>query len=93
MAIIRAYDGNILIYLIHSQVWQDNLASFHSNRRYLSETFKFSCIYCKPPNISPGLILVRTPFFDGLIHGGAYIWGGGGLYTNKIWCYRERKEI
>ena len=45
--------------------------------------------YRKPPNISPGLVLVRIkPFFDGLIHGGAYIREGGGLYTDEIWCYR-----
>ena len=64
--------------------------------------------YRKPPNISPGLILVRKPFLMGLytgelIYGGAYIrgslytgeliYGGGGLYTDEIWYYRERKEI
>ena len=41
-------------------------------------------VYRKPLNISPGLIFVRKPFLmglytGGLIHGRAYIWGGGGL--------------
>ena len=41
--------------------------------------------YRKPPNISPGLIFVRKHFLVGL-YMGRLIYGGGGLYTDKILC-------
>ena len=46
-----------------------------------------STIYCKIPNVSPGLIEVRKPFLEGLYSGGLI---SGGAYIRRAFCVSVR---
>ena len=48
-------------------------------------------IYRKPPNISPGLILVRKPFLGGLYSGGGLIFGG--LIFGGVFCLSDLSPL